>query len=88
MDVIDDDFDNSVFHRVWTPRHIWEPRYENFPHAMFTMEHALLKNEQEDLLRGEVLAIAAAMITRLEQPDLKDHVIIPVSVYPHPLCVA
>ncbi|KAJ9272790.1 hypothetical protein DTO212C5_1051 [Paecilomyces variotii] len=50
---------------------------EGYPHMMFTIAHSF-KGREEYLLRGELLAITAAMITRLRSGYLPEHTIIPV----------
>ena len=51
------------------------------PHIMFSMKHDI--KEQDNLLRGEFLAIVAAMITRLERFSSAQQLYIPVrEVYP------
>lgn len=60
----------------WTPIDAWQaPKGKT--HVMFTMAHGYQGDER--LLRGEVLAIVAAMITRLERRSLQSRNIIPVS---------
>lgn len=49
------------------------------PHLMFSLDHQILK--EEGLLRGEVMAILAATITRLEHFYPK-HLYIPASNIP------
>ena len=53
---------------------------------MFMMAHRLKVGDigEPILLRGEVLAITAAMITRLESEEYKEHNITPVSYRPKP----
>ena len=51
------------------------------PHIMFSMKHDI--KEQDSLLRGEFLAIVAAIVTRLERLSFAQQLYIPVSeVYP------
>ena len=51
------------------------------PRIMFSMKHDI--KEQDSLLRGEFLAIVAAMVTRLERFSSAQQLYIPVSeVYP------
>ena len=50
-----------------------------YPHLMFSLDHTISK--EEGLLRGEVMAILAATITRLEHFYPK-HPYIPVSNIP------
>ena len=50
-----------------------------YPHLMFSLDHTISK--EEGLLRGEVMAILAATITRLEHFYPK-HLYIPVSNIP------
>ncbi|KAL1968426.1 hypothetical protein VTN77DRAFT_1955 [Rasamsonia byssochlamydoides] len=78
--VIHDAFEETVFNSMkWTPINAWQPP-KGQPHVMFTMAHGYLGDEKL-LLRGEVLAIVAAMITRLERRSLQSHNIIPVMVF-------
>lgn len=82
--MVNGEFSYSVFHferPEWSPQDAWKVRdkFPGYPHVMFTMKHDLL-GDDEKLLRGEVLAILAIMASRLEAPDLKDHLIIPVSL--------
>lgn len=50
------------------------------PHVMLVMRHEMDQPEQE-LLRGEILAILAAIIARLETLYPEGHVYIPVRVH-------
>ncbi|XHG07801.1 hypothetical protein AWENTII_010933 [Aspergillus wentii] len=79
--------DETVFHsyyyedlfkrRFFTPSVAWQlpPQY---PHTMFILQHNI--QEQERLFRGEVMSILAAIITRMELPELSEHMVIPVFV--------
>jgi hypothetical protein len=58
---------------------IWERRDAKYkPHLMFGLKHDLVNDER--LLRGEVLAILAAIKSRMESVVLvlQKHVIVPV----------
>ena len=55
------------------------------PHAILTLANGI-KGENR-LLRSEIITIAAAMITRLELPELQPHVIIPVIPSYYTICV-
>ena len=68
---------------VTEPRHypddFWKNRENNFPHIIFTMRHGIeIRDDDNRLLRGEVLTTLAVMRTRLDKPFLKDYLIIPV----------
>jgi hypothetical protein len=68
---------------VTKPRHypdnFWTDREDNFPHITFTMRHSIeIRDDDNQLLRGEVLTTLAVMRARLDKPILKDHLIIPV----------
>lgn len=78
--VIHDNFEHTVFNSTkWNPVGTWKPP-EGYPHVMFTMARGFQGDDK--LLRGEVLAIVAAMLTRLKIPSLRSHKIIPVSTMP------
>lgn len=53
------------------------PNSEGLPHTMFFLAHEIPGDERK-LLRGEVLAIVAAIKMRLSLPRLSSHPIIPV----------
>ena len=56
---------------------IWERRDAKYkPHLMFGLRHDLVNDER--LLRVEVLAILAAIKSRMESVVLQKHVIVPV----------
>lgn len=75
--IIHDFFYKTVWNSLtWRPVNAWKPP-EGYPHVMFMMEHGFQGDDK--LLRGEVLAIVAAMITRLQMPSLESHKIVPVS---------
>jgi hypothetical protein len=61
----------------WTLRDVWRTnRYNRGPHCMICLDHWCPPGE--DLFVGEVLAIVSAMISRLEDPSLEDHLNVPV----------
>lgn len=71
---------------MYVPRHpSWYPA-ESFvdtqgrPHIILIMRHEIDKAKGE-LLRGEVLVILAASISRMETLYLEEHVYIPVRVH-------
>jgi hypothetical protein len=77
--IIDPRFDDAVCkRRVGTPNDFWGPRDGKRPHILFTTVSEA-EGIDEEILKGEVLAILATMITQLEQPRNDDHNIIPVS---------
>lgn len=47
------------------------------PHIIFTMKHDVTGDER--LLRGELLAIVAAMSSRMRFPKFDRHAVVPVS---------
>jgi hypothetical protein len=49
------------------------------PHVMFTFSHNVKGDDDDRLLRGELLAMLATMKTRLSSSRLKDHLVVPVS---------
>lgn len=51
-----------------------------FPHVTLNIRHDV--DAEEDLLRGEVLALIGAMLTRLDMKEWKQHMVIPVSMFP------
>ena len=68
----------------WCPQSVFLP-YEDTPHIMFSMRHHIddelvVKDDehQEALLRGELMAITATMLTRLEPFALQGHIYVPV----------
>lgn len=76
-DLIDEEFEYTTFYPSRRePRHAWYDR-EGAPHVMFTIAHRF-EGKDECLLRGELLAIIAVMITRRRCDDFAEHSIIPV----------
>ncbi|KAF7182490.1 hypothetical protein CNMCM7691_002060 [Aspergillus felis] len=82
------DFANGIFHSAflddvfhsqhWYPLNAWQSgKPKDQPHVMFTMAHEY-EGKNSCLLRGEVLAIIAIMLTRLASDSLTEHNIIPV----------
>lgn len=69
----------------WWPQSVYVP-YADIPHIMFSMRHhiddELVVKHQEELLRGELMAIIATMLTRLERFASEGHVFIPVRSLP------
>lgn len=72
----------------WCPQSVYVP-YADIPHIMFSMRHHIddelvVKDEehQEELLRGELMAITATMLTRLERFAPEGHIYIPVRSLP------
>ena len=81
------DFEGGIWNDRWEPVNGYRaPDGSTQPHVMFTMAHKFKgsRKGRPTLLRGEVLAIVAAMITRLESKDYEEHNIIPVSRRPQP----
>ena len=62
----------------WKPVSAFVPWSDECPHVMFTIEHEI--EENENLLREEVLAIIATTLTRLKLCASAEHIYIPVSV--------
>ena len=62
----------------WKPVSAFVPWSDECPHVMFTIEHEI--EENENLLREEVLAIIATTLTRLKPCASAEHIYIPVSV--------
>jgi hypothetical protein len=77
--ILHDIFDDELFHSLrWRPNDAYRARYAcSKPHVMFTWIHVYPSDENK-LLRGEVLAILATMLTRLTSDDYRDHTVIPV----------
>ena len=81
--------EDGVFNRVfwdelfypskvrYMPVAAFVPRSRNRPHLMFCMKYNI--KEDDKLLRGEILAIVAAIITRLQRFSSGGHLYIPVS---------
>ena len=65
-------------HPSWKPVSAFVPWSDECPHVMFTIEHEI--EENENLLREEVLAIIATTLTRLKLCASAEHIYIPVSV--------
>lgn len=72
----------------WCPQSFYVP-YADSPHIMFSMRHHIddelvAKDEehQGELLRGELMAITATMLTRLEPLALEGHIYVPVRSTP------
>ncbi|RHZ43228.1 uncharacterized protein CDV56_100528 [Aspergillus thermomutatus] len=59
--------------------HIGAYRLDTKPHVMFSLVHEYASDDNK-LLRGEVLAILATMLTRLTSNEYQDHNVIPVLV--------
>ncbi|RLL93681.1 hypothetical protein CFD26_103290 [Aspergillus turcosus] len=87
---IPSDFSKCIFHDVfddellhsgkWRPNDAWRARSAlSKPHVMFTLVHEYPSVDNK-LLRGEVLAILATMLTRLTSNEYRDHTVIPVLV--------
>lgn len=78
-EILHDVFDDDVLHsKNWYPKDAWQSgKPKDQPHVMFTVAHEYEGNDNS-LLRGEVLAIVATMLTRLERNSFKHHNIIPV----------
>ncbi|GIJ98463.1 hypothetical protein Aspvir_000580 [Aspergillus viridinutans] len=74
-------FDDEVLHsKHWYARDAWQSgKPQKQPHVMLTLAHEYEGNDSS-LLCGEILAILATMLTRLESDFFKDHNIIPVMV--------
>ncbi|KAF7125773.1 hypothetical protein CNMCM5793_002066 [Aspergillus hiratsukae] len=72
-------FYDDVFHsKHWRPVDAWQSgKPKDQPHVMFTTAHKYEGNDNS-LLRGEVLAIMAVMMIRLESGSFDQHNIIPV----------
>ncbi|RLL97217.1 hypothetical protein CFD26_106919 [Aspergillus turcosus] len=79
--IFHDAFDDDILHsKHWYPEDAWESvKPEDQPHVMLTLAHEY-EVKDDSLLRGEVLAIVATMVTRLESESFKHHSIIPVMV--------
>ena len=77
-----DEFEDTLFlsnKPSWSPIAAYVNKREDQPHVMFTTRHDI-DPRGEDLLRGEALAIAAAMITRLRRFSSEGHIYVPVSL--------
>ena len=77
-------FHPSLGHDVFQNRNPrWKPdigaQATNWPHTFFLLQHQMQADDR--LLRGEVLAILAAIRTRLDLPELSEHIIVPVSAW-------
>jgi hypothetical protein len=74
---LDEDFVDTVFHSLnFHPTYVWLDR-QGHPHVMFCLRNDYESDER--LLRAELLAIVAVMLTRLRHPFFESHSIIPVS---------
>lgn len=69
-------FKSTLFYSNWSPVAAYID-LKTRPHVLFTMKHDI-HPQGEDLLRGETLAITAAMITRLERFRSEGHAFVPV----------
>ncbi|KAI9928133.1 hypothetical protein MW887_002166 [Aspergillus wentii] len=79
--VFSDVFEDTLFNSnepPWNPVEAYKLP-EEYPHTMFTMRHDV--QGEEELLRGEVLAIVAAMSTRMKLYSPSGHLYIPVLVF-------
>jgi hypothetical protein len=76
--ILHDVFEDELFHSLkWHPNIAWRARYASSkPHVMFTLIHEFPSDDNK-LLRGEVLAILATMLTRLTSDAYRDHTVIP-----------
>ncbi|GFF42940.1 hypothetical protein IFM58399_06781 [Aspergillus lentulus] len=74
-------FEDELFHSLkWHPNDAWRARFAlSKPHVMFTLIHEYPSDDNK-LLRGEVLAILATILTRLTSNEYQDHTVIPVQV--------
>ncbi|KAJ9196909.1 hypothetical protein DTO164E3_4256 [Paecilomyces variotii] len=78
--LVDEEFEYTCFYpSKREPRHGWYD-LEGAPHVMLTIAHRF-EGKDECLLRGELLAIIAVMITRLRCDDFAEHSIIPVMIF-------
>lgn len=89
-DIFEDYFRDQLFgerNPTWYPHEALRlPSSEGLPHTMFFLAHDIPGVEGK-LLRGEVLAIVAAIKTRLSLRSLMGHCIIPVSpIFPLHSC--
>lgn len=77
--IFHDVFDDELLHSgKWRPNDAWRARSAlSKPHVMFTLVHEYPSVDNK-LLRGEVLAILATMLTRLISNEYRDHTVIPV----------
>lgn len=74
-------FEGSLFHSslpLWSPVAAYIDRAKR-PHVMFTMRHDF-QPMGEELLRGDALAITAAIITRFDKFRSTGHAYVPVLV--------
>src|SRR4030095_1769802 len=62
----------------WSYCSVWKTRGEGlFPHTMLTLVHAI-EGDNDHLLRGELLVIVDVIRSRLNDPKMQKHNIIPV----------
>ncbi|RHZ64518.1 hypothetical protein CDV55_107152 [Aspergillus turcosus] len=57
----------------------WKVKRGLLPHVTLNIRHDV--DAEEDLLRGEVLALIGAMLTRLDMKEWKQHIVIPVMLF-------
>ena len=80
-EIFEDSFRDVLFDErnpTWYPyKALRLPNSEGLPHTMFFLAHEI-PGDGRKLLRGEVLAIVAAIKMRLSLPRLSSHPIIPV----------
>lgn len=71
----------------WSPINAYLDTQDK-PHIMFTMRHDIV--EREELLRGEVLAISAAIWSRLQATEgsVAEHIYVPLgsTLWFHYIC--
>lgn len=78
-------FKSTLFYSNWSPIAAYTD-LKRQPHVLFTMKHDH-HPQGEELLRGEALAITAAMVTRLERFRSEGHAFVPVRSYSLPFSV-
>lgn len=74
--LVDEEFKDAVL-QDRTPMEAWHI-LGDYPHLMLTVAHKS-DGRREYLLRGELLTIAAVMISRLRSQRFAQHTVIPVS---------